>query len=331
VDCPGGGWKGVAWLDFDGDRYPDLFLNNLIGTAKLFRNNRNGTFTDVTAEMGIDGPRKGFSCWAFDYDNDGWPDIFATCYDHDLKAAVQGLIGVPHELNTNRLYRNLGGKRFQDVTKEVGLDANFVAMGSNFGDFDNDGYLDFYLGTGDPQFSMLVPNRMLRNLEGKRFVDITGSSGTGHLQKGHGVACGDWDRNGTTDIVIQMGGAVDGDRYHNVVFQNPGQGNNWLNVKLVGTKSNRSAIGARIKAVTAGPNPQTIYRHVTSGSSFGANPLEQNLGLGKADRVAVLEVYWPTTDTTQEFRDVPVNQFIEITEAAPTYRKRDLKPIPLPK
>jgi hypothetical protein len=225
----------------------------------------------------------------------------------------------------------MGGKGFQDVTKEVGLDLVFATMGSNFGDFDNDGFLDMYLGTGDPLLSSLVPNRMLRNLGGKRFVEITGSSGTGHLQKGHGVACGDWDRDGNLDIAIELGGTVPGDQYHNVLFQNPGQGNNSLTVKLVGKKTNRAAIGARIKVVTAGDRPLTVYRHITSGSSFGANPLEQTIGVGKANKIALLEIYWPTSRATQTFRDLSVNQFIEITEFSSEYRKQAVKPIALPK
>ena len=128
-----------------------------------------------------------------------------------------------------------------------------------------------------------------------------------------------------------MGGFVNGDRYHNLLFQNPGQGNHWLTVKLVGKKTNRSAIGARIKVVTAGPSLQTVHRHVSSGSSFGANPLQQTLGLGKADRVAVLEIHWPTSGTTQVFRDVAVNQAVEITEFAEGYRKLDWKPVPAPR
>jgi hypothetical protein len=325
-----GGWKGAAWIDIDNDGYPDLFVTNLTNTAFLYRNNRNGTFTDVTAAMGIDGPKGGFSCWAWDFDNDGYLDIFATSYDRTLGDVVKGLTGQPHARNSNRLFRNLGGKGFQDVTKETGLDMVFATMGSNFGDFDNDGYLDFYLGTGDPLFSTLVPKRMFKNVGGKRFAEITGSTGTGHLQKGHGVACGDWDRNGTVDLFIELGGAVNGDKYHNVLFQNPGQGNNWLSVKLVGKKTNRAAIGARIKVVTAGDQPLTVHRHVSSGSSFGANPLEQHIGLGKADRVASLEITWPTSGTTQVFRDVPVNRGIEVTEFATDYRTRNWKPIPLP-
>ncbi len=101
-------------------------------------------------------------------------------------------MGQPHgATDRNKLYRNLGGKGFQDVTEEVGLDMVFATMGSNFGDFDNDGYLDFYLGTGEPNLAMLIPNRMFKNVDGKRFAEITASAGAGHLQKGHGVACGD--------------------------------------------------------------------------------------------------------------------------------------------
>jgi hypothetical protein len=350
--------KGCAWIDYDNDGYPDLFVNNLGGHAQLFHNNRDGTFTDVTKEMGINGPMTGFACWAFDYDNDGWLDIFATSYDRTFDDIVGGMLGKPHSRQSNRLFRNLQGKGFQDVTKEAGLDMVFATMGSNFGDFDNDGYLDIYLGTGDPDYATLVPNRMFKNVAspqlltqggrranggGRRFAEITASSGTGHLQKGHGVACGDWDRDGNVDIFIEMGGVTNGDKYHNVLFQNPGQGNNWLTIKLIGKKTNRAAIGARIKVVAApvsqsgtGPGQEqverlTVHRHISSGSSFGANPLQQTIGLGKADKVETLEIHWPTSGTTQVFRDIAVNQAIEITEFAESYRKLDWKPIPLPK
>jgi hypothetical protein len=321
--------KGAAWLDYDNDGYPDLFLNYLDGPSQLFHNNRDGTFTDVTKVMGIDGPVGGFSCWAFDYDNDGFLDVFATCYYRTVADVVKGLLGEPHSLPSNKLYRNLQGKGFKDVTKEAGLDMVFATMGSNFGDFDNDGYLDFYLGTGDPVLGTLVPNRMFKNVAGKRFAEICASSGTGHLQKGHGVACGDWNNDGNVDIFIQMGGAVNGDKYHNILFHNPGQGNHWLTVKLIGKKTNRAAIGARIKVVTAGDKPLTVHRHVSSGSSFGANPLQQTIGLAKADRIALLEITWPTSGTTQVFRDIAADQFIEITEFAQDYRKLSRKPIPI--
>jgi hypothetical protein len=172
---------------------------------------------------------------------------------------------------------------------------------------------------------------MFKNVAGKRFADITASSGTGHLQKGHGAACGDWRRTGQLDIFMEMGGAINGDKYHNVLFKNPGNDNQWLTVKLVGKQTNRAAIGARIKVVTAGPQPLTIHRHVSSGSSFGANPLQQTIGLGKTDRVALLEITWPTSGTTQVFRDIHVNQAIEITEFAGDYRKLHWTALPVPK
>ena len=323
--------KGANWIDFDNDDFPDLFVDNYKGDAQLYHNNHDGTFTDVTRSIGIDGPRKGFSCWAFDYDNDGWLDIFATCFELSLEGVVKGITGQPYGRSTNRLYHNLQGKGFEDKTKEAGLDMLFETMGCNFGDLDNDGFLDFYLGTGDTDLSGLMPNRMFKNVEGKRFSEITASSGTGNLQKGHGVSFADWDRDGDLDIFIEMGGVTNGDKYHNILFQNPGQGNNWLTVKLVGKKSNRAAIGARIKVVTAGEKPLTIHRVRSSGSSWGANPLQQHIGLAKADKVATLEIHWPTSGKTQVFHDIPANQAIEITEFDDTFRTLDWKPIPMPK
>jgi hypothetical protein len=323
--------KAGVWLDFDNDGFPDLFTNNLEDSGRLYRNNRNGTFTDVSDELGIDGPREGFPCWAFDYDNDGWLDIFATSYFRSVEGVVKGMLGEPFHFSSNRLFHNVSGRRFEDQTRAAGLDLVLATMGCNYADFDNDGYLDMYLGTGAPGYEFLVPKRMFKNVAGARFADVTGSSHTGHLQKGHGVACGDWDRDGDTDVFIQMGGATPGDRYHSILFQNPGQKNHWLTVKLVGQKTNRPAIGARIKVVTAGEGPLTVHRHISSGSSFGANPLQQTIGLGKADRVASVEIHWPTSGTTQVFHDLAVDQAIEITEFAEDFQKLDWTPIPIPK
>jgi hypothetical protein len=323
--------KGSAWIDFDNDGYQDLFLNYVAaeGGSELYRNNRNGTFTNVSIDMGIDGPVQGFSCWAWDFDNDGWLDIFATCYDRTLADMVKGLLGEPHDRNFSRLYRNQQGRGFEDKTKEAGLDMVLATMGSNYGDFDNDGYLDMYLGTGTPDLEFLDPSRMFKNVAGKRFAEITGTSRTGNLQKGHGVACGDWDRDGDTDIFIEMGGITNGDKYHNILFQNPGQHNHWMTVKLIGQKTNRPAIGARIKVVTSGAAPLTVHRHVSSGSSFGANPLQQTIGLGRADGIAILEIHWPTSGTTQVFRDLAVDQAIEVTEFAEDYQVLDWKVVPV--
>ncbi len=331
VACAGVFCKGASWGDFDGDGHVDLYVANLEGPPRLFRNNGNGTFMDVADRLGISRPTQGFSCWFWDYDNDGWPDLFATSYTRSLNDSINSHLGRPTEFEPCRLYRNRGGRGFEDVTAAVGLDKVMAPMGSNFGDLDNDGYLDFYLATGDPKYSTLVPNRLFKNVGGKRFADITVSSGTGHLQKGHAVACGDWDRDGNVDLFVEVGGATPGDRFRSVLFQNPGHDNHWITVKLVGKKTNRPAIGARIKLTLSGDSPAAVCRHVTSGSSFGGNPFPQTIGIGKNQKIETLEVYWPASRTTQVFRDMAADQAIEVTEFEPTYRRLGWTRVPFPR
>ena len=194
-------------------------------------------------------------------------------------------------------------------------------MGCNFGDIDNDGYLDVYLGTGGMSFEHLVPNRFFKNDGGRRFLDITLSSGTGHLQKGHGVSFADYDSDGDLDLFVEVGGAVPGDRGYNLLFQNPGHGRHWLKLKLVGTRTNRAAIGARIKAdiKNADGSIRSIYRTVGNNSSFGGNSLVELIGLSGATNVAAIEVSWPTSRTSQVFRDLAADQTIEIREGSDTF------------
>ncbi len=322
--------KGCTWIDYDNDGFQDLFVTNLDDTGRLYHNEQDGRFEETTLEMGINGPKRGFACWAWDYDNDGWLDLFAASADRDLNSIVKSMIGEPHQVATCKLFRNSGGVGFEDRTKEAGVDGAYAPMGCNFADFDNDGWLDFYLGTGEPNLSTLVPNRMFKNVAGARFADITGSSRTGHLQKGHGVACGDWDRDGDVDLFIEMGSAINGDKYHNLLFQNPGQGNHWLTVKLIGKKTNRSAIGARIKVVIEGPKARSIFRLVSTGGSFGANALQQTIGLADAKSVATLEITWPASHTTQVFHGVAADQAISITEFDDQYRFLPWNALPQP-
>ena len=240
-------------------------------------------------------------------------------------------LGLAHNAPTMLLYRNLKDGSFRDVTAEVGLDKVFMPMGANFGDIDNDGFLDIYLGNGDPSYSSLVPHVLLRNKSGKSFVDVTASSGTGELHKGHGIAFADLDNDGDEDIVAEIGGATLGDRHVLRLFENPGHGNDWISLKLVGEKTNRAAIGARIKVTVenAGHPARSIYRSVVSGGSFGASPLEQHIGLGQSARIVDLEIWWPTSNTRRHFADVAKNQFLEITEIAPDYRRVERVPVRL--
>src|SRR5205823_12826185 len=147
-------------------------------------------------------------------------------------------LGVPNQAELPRLYHNNHDGTFTDVTRAARLDKVLHGMGSNFGDLDNDGFLDFYLGTGNPDLSTLIPNRMFRNNEGKFFQDVTTSGGFGHLQKGHGVAFADLDNDGDQDILANLGGAYTGDIYRKALFENPGNSNRWLKLKLVGLQSN---------------------------------------------------------------------------------------------
>ena len=315
--------KAVVAADYDNDGYVDFYVSNLNGDNFLYHNNHNGTFTDVALQAGVQKPWQSFAAWFFDYDNDGWPDLFVTSYYVSVDESIRSYLGLTPNAETMKLYKNMGDGRFHDVTAEVGLDRVFMAMGSNFGDIDNDGYLDIYLGTGNPSYASMLPNVLLHNQEGKFFTDVTASSGTGELHKGHAVAFADIDNDGDEDLLTETGGAVPGDSHAFRLFENPGNGNDWISLHLVGVKTNRSAIGARIKLMVQneGQPPRFIFRTVGSGGSFGASPLTQHIGLGKSARLLDLQIDWPASRTRQNFAQVAPNQFLEIKEFAKQYDK----------
>jgi hypothetical protein len=323
--------KGVVAADYDNDGFADLYVSNFSGGNFLYHNNHDRTFTEVSAQAGVQAPFGSFATWFFDYDNDGWPDLLVNSYYQSDDDVMRTYLGLPHNAETMKLYRNMRNGTFKDVTAEVGLDKVFMPMGSNFGDIDNDGFLDVYLGNGNPSYGALIPHVLLRNHEGKYFVDVTAASGTGELHKGHGIAFADIDRRGYEDIFAEIGGAVPGDRHAFRLFENPGNGNDWINVRAVGVKSNRAAIGAQIKVTVEAEDhtKRTIYRTVGSGGSFGANPMEQHIGLGKSARIESLELWWPASNTRQKFSQVQKNQFIEVKEFAPVFSRLDRKPFRL--
>jgi hypothetical protein len=322
--------KGVVWGDYDGDRFPDLYVSVNGGPNRLYHNNRNGTFTDVAREAGVALPLDSFPTWFWDYDNDGALDLYVASYRGvtDAVAAVAlSYFGGAPALELGRLYRGDGHGGFRDVAPELGLIRLQLAMGSNFGDLDNDGWLDFYLGTGYPDYEALMPNAMYRNDAGRRFLDVTWNGGFGHLQKGHAVAFADFDQDGDQDVFEQMGGTYAGDRASNVYYRNPGFGRHWIALELAGTRSNRSAIGARIRLdLTDGGQRRSIHRWVTSGGSFGASPLRQSIGLGDAATVERIEVYWPTSDTTQTFTAVAVDRLYRVVEGQESVEELKLAP-----
>jgi tetratricopeptide (TPR) repeat protein len=320
--------KGVAAADYDGDGYVDFYVSNMGASNFLYHNNHDGTFTEVAAKAGVPGTGRGFATWFFDYDNDGWPDLFVTSYYPSVDESIRTYLGLPHNAATLKLYKNLGDGSFREVAKEAGLDKVFMPMGGNFGDLDNDGYPDIYLGTGNPSYVSILPNVMLHNKDGKSFVDITASSGTGELHKGHGVAMADMDNDGDLDILTSIGGAVPGDSHAFRLFENPGNENDWIVMRLVGVKANRSAIGARIKVTVQneGKGTRAVYSTVGSQSSFGGSPLRQHIGLGKSAQIQKIEIWWPGNPAEQVFSKVGKNQFIEIKEFAAEYTKLDYRP-----
>ena len=329
--------KGVAWGDFNNDGRPDLYVSVKGATNRLFRNDgpadpanprpERWKFTDVTAQAGVAEPLQSFATWFFDYDNDGWPDLFvAGFYVESLGDIGAFQLGLPYKAEVPRLYHNNRDGTFTDVTKKMKLDRALLVMGANFGDLDNDGWLDVYLGTGDVPYEAILPNRMFRNNEGQSFQDVTTSGGFGHLQKGHGVAFGDIDNDGAEDVFEKMGGAQAGDNYPSALYQNPGQGNHWITLELEGVKTNRAGFGARVDVtVNTSAGVRHIYRTVGYGSSFGGNPLRQHIGVGKATSVAAVEVFWPTSKTRQTFRTVGVDRAYRVREGEANLRPLQYK------
>lgn len=211
--------KGATADDYDNEGWPDLYVSVMGGPNHLFRNvgakGKIPKFVDVTREAGVAEPHTSFTCWFFDYNNDGWPDIFVSGYWATMPNIVREYLGQKDKAKGARpqLYRNNKDGTFTDVSREAHLDSLLLTMGANFGDLDNDGWLDFYLGTGAAPLTNIVPNQMFRNHGGRYFQNVTTSGGFGHLQKGHGVAFGDIDNSGNQDVFEVIGGAYSADRF----------------------------------------------------------------------------------------------------------------------
>jgi ASPIC/UnbV protein/VCBS repeat protein len=322
--------KGATADDYDNDGWPDLYVSVMGAPNHLFRNvaakGKIPKFIDVTQAAGVAEPEMSFTCWFFDYNNDGWPDIFVSGYWATMPNIIREYLGQKDQAKgaRPRLYRNNRDGTFTDVSREAHLDHLLLTMGANFGDLDNDGWLDFYLGTGAAPFTNIVPHQMFRNHEGRYFDNVTTSGGFGHLQKGHAVAFGDIDNNGNQDVFEVIGGAYTSDRFWSALFKNPGHGNHWIKLSLVGTRANRFAVGARIRVrITEEGKARDIFRTVNSGGSFGSSSLRPHIGLGKAAVVDHIEIRWPGSGLVQRF-DGPIvaDRRYEIREGRPT-----LKPI----
>jgi hypothetical protein len=305
---------GVLTADFDNDGWPDIYVANDSTASALYHNKKNGTFEDIAVEAGCalspDGkPQAGMGVSAADYDLDGNLDLLKTNFAGD----------------TPSLYHNLGGGNFEDATFTAGLGAHtqFLGWGCGFFDFDNDGWPDILICNGHvyPEVEQLkteagYPQRKLlyRNLRNGHFADVSFQAGSGISNPApcRGCAFGDFDNDGDIDVVVNTV-----NDYPQLLRCDSKVENNWIKIRTIGTKSNRSGIGARLTCTThpAGEaKPHQQIDEVRSGGSYiSQSDLRVHFGLGKAKKVEVLEIRWPSghLDT---LKDVKANQLIFVKE-----------------
>jgi len=305
---------GVLTADFDNDGWPDIYVANDSTASALYQNKKNGKFEDVAIEAGCalspDGkPQAGMGIAAADYDLDGNLDIVKTNFAGD----------------TPSLYHNLGGGNFEDATFTAGLGAHtqFLGWGCGFFDFDNDGWPDILICNGHvyPEVEQLKTEAgyaqrklLYRNLRNGHFADISLQVGPGISDPAacRGCAFGDFDNDGDIDVVVNTV-----NDFPQLLRCDSKLANNWIKVRTIGTKSNRSGIGARIACVThvAGePKPHRQIDEVRSGGSYiSQNDLRIHFGLGKAEQVDLLEIRWPSGQV-DTIKDVKANQLIFVKE-----------------
>jgi enediyne biosynthesis protein E4 len=295
--------------DFDNDGWPDIYVAVDSMPSILFHNNHDGTFTDVAVASGCayndnGHEQAGMGIGVADYDGDGWLDIFKTNFADD----------------TSDLYHNNGDGTFSEVSfnSGVGINNSYVAWGCGFIDYDNDGWPDIVQVNGHvyPEIdkynfgeNFKNPRLVYRNLGNGRFKDVSSELGPGISARfsSRGAAFGDYDNDGGMDMLILNMNEVPS-LLHNV----GGNKQNWIKIKLVGTKCNRTAIGARVH-VTTGKHVQ--MDEVNSGASvMSQNDLRLHFGLGKAETVDLIEVKWPTTQKIEKFTQVKANRILTIRE-----------------
>jgi hypothetical protein len=295
--------------DFDNDGWPDVYVAVDSMPSILFQNNHDGTFTDVAVQAGCaynaDGHEQaGMGIGVADYDCDGWLDIFKTNFADD----------------TCDLYHNNGDGTFTDLSFDsgVGINNNYVAWGCGFIDYDNDGWPDIVQVNGHvyPEIdnynfgeSFKNPRLVYRNLGNGRFKDVSAQMGSGITARhsSRGAAFGDYLNDGCMDVLI-----LNMNEKPSLLKNIGGNRQNWIKLKLVGTKCNRTAIGSRVW-ITTGKHRQ-VNEVASGGSVMSQNDLRLHFGLGKAETVDLIEVKWPTTQKIDRFMQVKANQIITIRE-----------------
>ena len=305
-----------AWGDYNNDGHPGVFMSSALGRSQLFRNNGDGTFTNVSQEAGVDALCFGSPAFWWDYDNDGWLDLaqFTWSNHEDVLYTWEHGEGPP-DGHPMHLYHNNRDGTFTDVGRDLGLTGCFGTMSGNVADLNNDGYIDIVFGNGSPKMDRLEPIALYQ-YDGQKFQNITFTAGFPFLGKSHGVNIGDLFGDGRMSILVGAGGVYPGDLLTANVYCPKKLVGNYLNVRLVGTKSNKSAIGARVSLKAGG---RSQMRLVSGGSNAGCMPFEQHFGLATTTAVDSLEILWPS-GLRQIFGGLPVNKSLEFTEGQETWR-----------
>lgn len=325
---PAFGGIGVAFGDYDDDGWPDLYVQGW-DWKKLYRNDGDGTFTDVTLESGIGTGKgtRGYSNFFFDYDNDGDQDLFTGQYvvTSDEKwgfgpfCTCSNLLAPEgyseREMKAaSTILRNNGDGTFTDMWETTGF-IPFGTMSSSYADWDNDGDLDLAFGAGGPFMQQAEPFLFYRNDGDGTFTNLTPFLMQSLWGKGHGITFADHDHDGDLDAGIVNGSVVPGDLWPGLFLDNRGNDNHWVNVALVGDgPSNHDAIGAKVTVKAGG---KTYVREMQSGGMFTTtNDFSIHFGLGGADAIESIEVRWPNKEhTTVTLTDVPVDAAITVKES----------------
>ena len=306
---PGGKNLAVGAADYDNDGWPDLFVANDGLAAYLYHNERNGTFKEQGSLSGMAFTGQGRTMAAMcislgDYNNDGWLDLYISDF--------QG--------NSDHLWKNDGLGFFDEVSDHAGISLPtraVLSFGGGFFDYDNDGWLDLFIANGHvyPEIEQVSPeirykqiNTLFHNDGHGKFIDVTKSSGEGFETPsvGRGVALADFDNDGFMDLVV-----ANNNDAPLLLHNSGGNGNHFASFKLLGTKSNRDAMGARVKLVAGGI---AQMREIAGGGSYlSQSDLRAHFGLGSATKIEKLEISWPSGGQ-QSFREIAVDQFYRIQE-----------------